>query len=124
MGTNYYWHPKEKRCPECETLLSGEPIHIGKASAGWKFSFHALHPNETSDLPVHEVRSFLDWLILFGRLPGEVRDENDEVFTVDQFSKIVRYKQDDPNSMVGEIQDPFQAWFDEEGYSFMYGEFS
>jgi len=124
MGTNYYWHPKEKRCPECDTLLSNESIHIGKASAGWRFSFHALHPSETSDLPIHEIRSFNDWLLLFAGMRGEIRDEYDVVFTTEQFMKMVHDKHKDSHSMVGEIQDMYRAWFDEEGHSFMYGEFS
>lgn len=36
MGTNYYI--KQKPCECCGR--GGEPLHVGKSSAGWKFSFH------------------------------------------------------------------------------------
>lgn len=47
MGTNYYVAPKP--CSHCGN--SPEPIHIGKSSAGWTFTFHA----------VEGISSFEDW---------------------------------------------------------------
>lgn len=39
MGTNFYLHAAPSVCSACGHDSRPEPIHIGKSSVGWHFSF-------------------------------------------------------------------------------------
>lgn len=62
MGTNFYWI--ENQCPHCGR---GEKIHIGKRSAGWRFSFQGY--------PDHQppIRAWSDWQSILNE--GTIMDE-------------------------------------------------
>jgi len=50
MGTNYYLKSKAP-CPACGHEI--KPMHIGKSSAGWVFSLHAI--------PEKGINGLADW---------------------------------------------------------------
>ena len=58
MGTNYYWFEKEeKQCKCCGHTPEQKSLHIGKSSAGWCFSLHAI--------PEEGLNSLEDWIEKF-----------------------------------------------------------
>ncbi len=63
MGTNYYLH--DDVCPRCGR--GDEPLHIGKASAGWCFSLHVSEDLGISDLA--------DWEERWSKLGAKIYDE-------------------------------------------------
>jgi hypothetical protein len=69
MGTNYYLHKKPNpACPTCGHQPKGEPLHIGKSSAGWCFSLVAY--------PVGEgPTSLSEWIDAWNADDVEIRDE-------------------------------------------------
>ena len=88
MGTNYF---AVKNGPSIQ-----EPIHIGKASGGWKFLFQAQ--NETwNDPPVvwNTYNQVRDWLKKYtvDSTDYVIMDEYDDVIPFDDFVKMVETKQ-------------------------------
>ena len=78
MGTNYYWYEKP---PCCECGREFDRLHIGKSSAGWCFSLHVM--------PEREINELTDWRKLW-EIPGSViRNEYDEVVSVDQMLDVI-----------------------------------
>lgn len=77
MGTNYYWEPSVP-CTTCGRPF--ERVHIGKASAGWTFSFHGTE----------QIRSYSDWLenLTTGRIVNEYGNE----VSLDEFKDTVEAK--------------------------------
>jgi hypothetical protein len=99
MGTNYYWKPgKEHR------LAAAAPLHIGKASGGWEFSFQAYEVKgaENTRVTIGEalsivmdtrpfalsIRSWKDWQALLAQ-GGTVEDEYDSEVSLADFVKMV-----------------------------------
>lgn len=78
MGTNYY--AQIKVCPKCKR--PEKELHIGKSSAGWKFSF-ALNGEE-----YHNVKQLKKWLTR-----KEIRDEYGKKISHARFWKMVNDKQ-------------------------------
>jgi hypothetical protein len=127
MGTNYYLH---KKCL-CGEATIGEPIHLGKSSAGWAFSFRGYtYPTiyDTLPGPVKAVESIEQWEDLV-RLPGyTIMDEygNDSYQDKEEF---IRWAKSKPGLQHGiEIRkDPNWKYFKVEmiaGYSFTFDDFS
>lgn len=75
MGTNYY------ACVDvCECCKRpAEKIHIGKKSAGWRFTFHAADDND----------SWEDWKKFLQRKDVEIRNEYGELTPFEYFVHIV-----------------------------------
>ena len=129
MGTNYYWHANP--CEHCGR--ADEPIHIGKCSAGWTFSFHATD----------EIRSYADWIKKFQE-PGYIENEYREKVSLEEFKRMIEEKRgsdwnhardvNDPNSNYHRtmrkeygrqprIERQFDDYLDAEGHSFSPHEF-
>ena len=88
MGTNYY---AVRTRPTVE-----RPIHIGKASIGWKFNFEA-HNDVYNEPPVvwNTYNQVIRWLHDHVVLNKEyvILDEYDDVVSFDVFKEIVEEKQ-------------------------------
>lgn len=98
MGTNYYL--EKDFCVCC-----GKPktvVHLGKASAGWRFLFHKQK----------ELNNIQDVKVLL--LNGIVRDEYDTNMSPNLFLKMVEDKQKEKQHENAESID---------GYDFLYAEF-
>jgi hypothetical protein len=63
MGTNYY--AKEEPCSYCGR--GGDPIHIGKSSAGWVFLLHVI--------PEMGINSLDDWKRFCRKKQVKIEDE-------------------------------------------------
>lgn len=117
MGTNYY---AVKNRPSLE-----EPIHIGKSSAGWMFSFQSQN-DKWHDPPVvwntwPQVR---DWLKKYTVDTHEyvIMDEYDEIIPYADFVDLVEAKQKDP--FCRDNPDNFSYSRNVDGYRFSDEEFS
>lgn len=90
MGTNYY---AVKNCPS----LAG-PIHIGKSSAGWLFSFQSQN-DKWRDPPVvwNTYKQVIDWLHknTVEKTDYVILNEYDEIIPFDDFVELVQSKQND-----------------------------
>ena len=121
MGTNYYWHPKSNPCPTCGHDPA-EPIHIGKSSAGWEFSFHGTD----------QQRSWKDWQKELNK-DGRIVNEYGDVYSLEDFRKVVE-ERSHPNGLRNHFdycakqsrlrEYNRQNWKDAEGYSFSPHDFS
>jgi len=112
MGTNYYHETNV-----CEHCGKGEnPVHIGKSSAGWTFSWHGTD----------ELRSCSDWFVRL-EAGGVIRDEYGDVMRLEDFRNLVEAKRKAPHSHVREARrlwPDMNNWEDEDGCSFSGYEFS
>lgn len=91
MGTNYYVVPNRPS--------TREPIHIGKSSAGWLFSFQSQ--NDTWHEPPVVWNTYdqvKDWLYknTVEKQDFVIMNEYDEIIPFNLFFKIVDDKQEDP----------------------------
>lgn len=110
MGTNYYyWHEKPP-CDACHREF--EPIHIGKSSSGWTFSFHGT---ET-------IRSEDDWRRLTAIIGSWIEDEYSGVIPPHDFWQMVENKRVSTRNHAHEY--PLGNWLDSKGNSFSGGNFS
>lgn len=110
MGTNYYWH--RNACPHCGRCDADDTLHVGKSSAGWSFSFHA----------VEGIRSAADWRREMREVPGILKNEYGEIVAVNEFWRMVEGKRGGLNHAA---RYPDQRnWVDPEGHSFSAYEFS
>lgn len=111
MGTNYY--VKTETCSHCGH--KPEPLHIGKMSAGWEFSFHAT---ET-------IRSFADWREYLK--DKVIENEYGCEVPYDQFVKMVEDSKGQMNHTAycrKHHPDYKDCFLDPEGWSMTDGEFS
>jgi hypothetical protein len=104
IGTNYYAHKDGE-----------EPLHIGKASARWRFMFHG---------PPGGPKSFAEWKALLAE-GWTINDSPagwgaDEVLTLEEFVAMVEERKDG-RTTEGDFR---PDWVDEEGNPFLRGEFS
>ena len=116
MGCNYYLH--RNVCPTCDTP-PGEPLHIGKSSAGWCFALRVdrSDPDPWDDEPVEEIKTFDDWVRLFNESDSVIKDEYDRVVSVeDMISIISRREFHTDSSRFDEPYDasrgPYTSWAD------------
>jgi hypothetical protein len=124
MGDNYYLC--EKVCPTCKR--PARKLHIGKSSGGWTFSFRGYR--FSWDEP--RLESYREWLVyLEAELAqgGEIRDEYDEVVSLDDFKRLVEEKESCPrnHTLYCRVEHPEHAkdcWLDSKGHSFTGTEFS
>ncbi len=122
MGTNYYWHKKvpvegATTCPTCGHCPSipMDPVHIGKSSVGWTFSFHATD----------DIRSWKAWREEL-QTPGIIKDEYGDLCTFEEFVEMIDAKAARPNALKHAQDTGFSRgdYLDEEGHSFSPGYFS
>lgn len=102
MGTNYYVTPDP--CPTCGR---GETLHIGKASAGWKFGFAQY------DEP--ELRTAAQWFAYLQAPGREIHNEYGERILADDLAKMIRDRQDEKRGGTAN----YYERFDPEGYRFI-----
>lgn len=116
MGTNYY---AVKNGPSTK-----EPIHIGKSSYGWLFSFQAQN-EPWNDPPVvwNSITQVRDWLKKYTVDSNEyvIMDEYDDVISFDDFFAKVEAKQNDPHCKNN--PDNFSYSRNVDGYRFTEGWF-
>ena len=113
MGTNYYAH--YDCCTECGRAR--EVRHIGKASAGWTFTFRGYRDVSPP------ILSEKDWR---RELSGEnviIRDEYGEEATVSEFWGMVEQKRKAVHNHASEYPAE-NTLLDVEGNGFICGEFS
>ena len=112
MGTNYYAVKKEPTV--CH------PIHIGRASAGWRFLFHIVDAwdNYISNEPLNTFpnwKKFLEEQTANGNIV--IMNEYDEIVELNYLLELIESKQSEDNP------DNF-TWSDNiDGYRFIDGEF-
>ena len=116
MGTNYY---AVRNRPSVQ-----EPIHIGKSSIGWLFSFQSQ--NDTwNDPPVvwNTYNQVKEWLKKYTVDSQEyvIMDEYDSIITYDEFVKLVDEKQKDKHNL--DNPDNFTYSRNVDGYRFEDREF-
>ena len=110
MGTNYYL------CKNRPSVSSG--LHIGKASAGWRFLFHKPSIWET-DKPLNTFEQWRDYLKeTTESCTHVIINEYDKIVSLEDFLKLVEEKQKE-NS-----KDMFEYCENVNGYRFSSGEFS
>lgn len=130
MGTNY----EVRDDPTCDNPAHTKTLHIGKSSAGWKFSFHAIPDHEPPLTTWKAWQEFLE-----GRT---VVDEYGREMTLEEFRPVVEQRGiprdlDRPichvNPTAQEIRVGFggrvpspdsRGYHDPEGYDFWEGDFS
>lgn len=119
MGTNYY---VVKNRPSAR----GPVAHIGKASWGWLFLFHAEN-NRWNDDPIvwHSYDEVMKWLEDYttGWIPPMylIMDEYDQVISFKAFKQMVDEMQQDAHRL--ENPDNFKYCKNVNGYRFDDGEF-
>ena len=116
MGTNYYL---VKNGPTC-----GTPIHIGKSSFGWLFSFQTQN-EKWNEPPIiwntyGQVKDTLKRMTVDSDKYAIV-DEYDEIIPYDAFIKMVDEKQNDPHNRKN--KDNFAYARNVDGYRFTDEEF-
>ena len=104
MGTNYY--AVQKRPSLYRTML-----HLGKASAGWKFLFHGYMNNDFT------IKSIEDWKNYIRSKDLVIIDEYDTIVNRNKFFKMVEDFQSNENP------DNFKDAVNVEGYRFSFREF-
>ena len=92
MGTNYYVVPNRPSVRE--------PVHIGKSSIGWMFSFQSQN-EKWNDPPIvwNTYPQVVDWLRknTVEKQDYVIMDEYDEIVPFDEFIDLVQHKQNDPS---------------------------
>lgn len=117
MGTNYFL--RIDCCDKCGR--SDEERHIGKASAGWTFSFQGYHDYD------YPIKSFADWKAEIDREDTAIYDEYGRNVDKNEFYNLVEKKKSERlNHTVESSKHQWgdDVWVDEEGHSFSGGEFS
>jgi len=111
MGTNYY---AVKNRP-----TTGQPLHIGKSSAGWLFCFHQI--NDTwNEPPVcwNTYTQVRDWLKKYTVESDDyvIMNEYDEIVSYNDFIEMVERKQTDEHCRSN--KDNFRYCKNVDGYRF------
>lgn len=112
MGTNYY---AVRNRPSVE-----EPIHIGKASIGWKFNFQS-HNEQYHEPPIvwNTYDQVYEWLYKQTVESDNyvIMNEYDEMVSFDDLIKLIEDKQEEDN------KDDFSYARNVNGYRFTDQEF-
>jgi len=109
MGTNYY--AREDCCKECGH--SNNVVHIGKSSAGWTFSFHALY----------DIKSYREWLMFLNQKNVKIFSEYNDEISLKDFKDLVERKRKEKHNHAKEYPDN-EHFLDSEENSFCGGDFS
>lgn len=115
MGTNYF-----VRTDECECCGRYEDLHIGKSSAGWKFSFQG-YPDR--DPPLTSWKAWQEFLA-----GAQIRDEYGRDHTLDDLRELVANKFDSTHCQTcfteAQAYRRDSDYHDPEGHPFNDSEFS
>ena len=131
MGCNYYFTLKRNKKAELEAKISPvekmfysveeNPLHIGKSSLGWTFSFQKTE----------YYKSYKEILDFYKKHKKEIRivDEYGKTIPIDEFMELVEYKREEPNNHYYYMRkeypgDDYGDYLDEEGNSFSELDFS
>lgn len=125
MGCNYYIHRNIYK--HCDS--SDDPIHVGKCSFGWTFSFRGYRDKYeigTTIKSASEWRAFIAKSLDDG---CELKDECGDSYTAEQFWEMVDGKRSEARNHTTycRVRHPDHAkdlWLDDEGNSFTGCEFS
>jgi hypothetical protein len=109
MGTNYY--TKVKKCKECGHKPT--PIHLGKSSGGWTFSFQYNYGKYYKNIEEMKI-----WL-----RDKSIEDEYGNDINREEFWNMVERKQEE-EKLNHSIEYPTSYNYLIDGYSFSDGEFS
>ena len=118
MGTNYYLHfTQPAACSCCGHEEKVHDLHIGKQSAGWRFSFHGVKELELTSWKAW--KKFLRQAIsVWGVF---IVDEYGDMVPLMKFTEIVESTK---HLKSHALLYPQGCWSDDEGHSFDGGEFS
>ena len=144
MGTNYYI--RYKICDCCNRY---DEFHIGKSSAGWQFSFHAIDHTEeilmkhldpknmlADDEEYLDIKNFQDWKSFIEKYvtqykTAKIYNEYDEEVEVLELLELIEVKREEKRNHAEYMKTEYkyvyhagQDYKDDEGYSFSKGEFS
>jgi hypothetical protein len=123
MGNNYY----------AKSIRTGEELHIGKTAKGWTFTFQGYSRARGDNV---DIKSFMDWLKYIQKSNSMILDEYRRRIKLTEFISLVTSHQKNKmnyceyiksEAEAGEIGARLQAencFLDNEGYSFIYGDFS
>jgi hypothetical protein len=123
MGNNYY----------AKSIRTGEELHIGKTAKGWTFTFQGYSRARGDNV---DIKSFMDWLKYIQKSNSMILDEYRRRLKLTEFISLVTTQQKNKISYydyvksAAEVGEPFErqqaenCFLDNEGYSFIYGDFS
>lgn len=103
MGTNYYFEPDAGD----SELSSIESIHIGKASAGWSFSFHGYYND--SQIPFDEGMVIVDFSSRIGSVDGILYKQRNISFRIDSKKGWIDFIKNHKGRVVNEYGMEFTA---------------
>lgn len=110
MGTNYYLVPNRP--------TAKKPLHIGKASCGWKFNFYKPYNYEV-DVSLNTFEQWRDYLKEVTTAKTHVIiDEYDRIITLEELLETIAEKQKEDNP------EDFKYSENVNGYRFTSVEFS
>ncbi|MBZ6102694.1 hypothetical protein [Streptomyces olivaceus] len=118
MGTNYY--VQTEPCPTaCEHCSASEHIHLGKASAGWRFSFQA-QPDWGP------LNGFTEWMKL--AMSGVITDEYGSAHSLADLLRLIHDRQQlrshmEPQPDLGVFRAD-HGWFVSDGHEFSTNDFT
>jgi len=125
MGTNYYLH--QNVCEHCKR--SDEPVHIGKSSGGWSFSFRGYRSEHD---PLGAITSEADWRRVITEGDGQILNEYGDRIGVIEFWQMIEAKKIEPNNHTTYCRNDAQhsdhgyrfCDYDDAGNSFTFSDFS
>jgi hypothetical protein len=121
MGTNFYIEEKtDDCCPCCGKALVYKQIHIGKRSAGWKFTFQK-QPTKWE--------SYTQFLNYVNSNKSEIIDEYGRLVDFKEFCNEIEVRQKDPDLLChvtecAKTYTGYHGYKDKQGYGFVEGDFS
>lgn len=122
MGCNFYIvEPLTVNNKSEANPYDRQNIHMGKSSAGWTFSFHAVAEMKTAK----EHMAYYQYLVSVG---WQIFNDYGEELTFNEFNCMVEAKKNSPHNQEREYPSNIEwgknGWLDPEGNSFSAGEFS
>jgi hypothetical protein len=93
MGMNYY--ARVNACSSCGHCHDRDTHHIGKSSAGWKFTLHVDDPKGHSE---HKLYTFLDWERFLSQDFVRIFNEDEEELTTTDILDLINRKGWNPDS--------------------------
>jgi hypothetical protein len=130
MGTNYYLH--RHVCDKCGR--SDEPIHIGKRSGGWTFSFRGYRNAWEADQLGRTLTREQDWRDFLESETAKgsgIQNEYGEAISLDYFWSMVNdYRSNQNNHTTWCLANGYRdhaernCWLDDKGNSFSDADFS
>ena len=132
MGTNYYM--RYNVCGCCDRY---DEMHIGKKSYGWQFSFQGYKPDYIyspegylgiTDPSEIYVSSWKEWQEYLTKEGHYIFNEYDTEISFKEFKAMVENSKKDPKNKnhTTECSNNYydESFYDKEGYSFNYTDFS